>query len=131
MEEPPILTVEKINPFSRGEGDLDEEERTDLHYSVGMIVMFLMFTIMGSAGVVLKEKKLNTWTRVLSVPTETNLFLTGRMMGSFIIGWLADNNHARIRPIRPEHQLRQFSVPLLPNPYCIYVQYFRIGYFSG
>jgi len=85
MEENPIINVKKIKEKEIIAVDQVAENQ---HYTIGMIVMFVMFTVMTGAGIILKEKNQNTWFRLLSTPTGKTTILFGKMLGTFITGWI-------------------------------------------
>ncbi|MCX7843112.1 MAG: ABC transporter permease [Clostridia bacterium] len=71
-----------------GAGVSDRSFDVKSQISIGVMVMFMMFSIVFSAGQVLEEKKNNTWGRMSITPTSMASIITGKVFGTFITGWL-------------------------------------------
>lgn len=56
--------------------------------SLGMMVMFVMFTVILGAGEILDEKKSNTWGRLNITPTNKMTIVFGKFTGTFLKGWV-------------------------------------------
>ena len=57
--------------------------------TIGLIVIFLMMTmIFSSGGVILEEKHDNTWSRLIVSPTSSSIIYLGNIFSTFIKGWI-------------------------------------------
>lgn len=55
--------------------------------TIGIMVMFVMFTIILGAGEILDERKINTWGRLNISPTPIGTIYLGKVLGIFLRGW--------------------------------------------
>ncbi|MGE5561014.1 MAG: ABC transporter permease, partial [Chloroflexota bacterium] len=55
--------------------------------SIGFCVMFIMLSVLISAGVVLEERVAGTWQRLLATPARKVEVILGYLLGFFINGW--------------------------------------------
>jgi ABC-2 type transport system permease protein len=70
------------------ENQVSTEYNAKAQASIGYLVMFVMFTLILSAGDILDERKTNTWDRLRITPTSKVVIVLGKMLGAFSRGWL-------------------------------------------
>lgn len=85
LNKPPVISVREAKIYG-------EEESTDFngktYSSIGIAVMFAMFTIVFGAGEILEDKKNNTWGRLLTTPVHKSEIMAGKVLGTFLRGWV-------------------------------------------
>lgn len=84
--EQPLITVNE--EIYNANTPIDAIEEGKIQYSIGFLVMFVMFTVVFNAGDILEEKKYFTWQRLKTTPTTSFTLITGKIMDVFITGWL-------------------------------------------
>ncbi len=57
-------------------------------FTLGFIVMFVMWAVVFSAGETLQEKKTNTWGRLNITPAGKHRIILGKILGTFLRGWV-------------------------------------------
>ena len=55
-------------------------------FSIGFLIMFVMFSLLLGAGEILEEKKNFTWYRLISTPSSTYSIMLGKILGLFFQG---------------------------------------------
>lgn len=70
-----------------GTTDAIEEKKSVNRNTLGFSIMFLMFTLLSSAAVILDEREGGTWGRILVSPTGRLQLLLGYLLAFFMIGW--------------------------------------------
>ncbi len=81
-----FLTVETIRyAGSEKSGDYNSKA----FVTIGFMIMFVMFTVVfSSGGVIMDEKKDNTWNRLLMTPASKTTIMAGNTMSTFLKGWI-------------------------------------------
>lgn len=82
----PLLVQVKSTIFDAGNGVLKAGTKTQV--ALGVMAMFVMLTVIMSAGEILEEKKNNTWGRLNITPTGKYTLITGKILGTFLRGWV-------------------------------------------
>lgn len=85
LEKPPFITVELTK---QGKIIADKGFNPKSQVSVGVMVMFVMFSVVFAAGEVLEEKKTNTWGRLGIAPLSKSSMVLGKVLGTFLRGWI-------------------------------------------
>lgn len=85
LEGPSTVTVEDIR-VSGSEESLDFDGMAQS--SIGITVMFVMFTVILGVGVILEDKKNRTWERLSSTPVGTATIMLGKVLGVFLKSWI-------------------------------------------
>jgi ABC-2 type transport system permease protein len=55
-------------------------------YSIGLYIMFTMFTVLFQAGDILQERKEGTWGRLLTAPVSRAAIMGGKILGAYAVG---------------------------------------------
>ncbi len=55
-------------------------------YSIGIYIMFTMFTVLFQAGDILQERKDGTWGRLLTTPVSRAAIMGGKILGAYVTG---------------------------------------------
>ncbi|MCX7923812.1 MAG: ABC transporter permease [Clostridia bacterium] len=85
LQKTPVVSVQN----TRYTGDKESiQYNGKAQSSIGMAVMFVMFTLIMGSGQILEEKKQNTWARLITSPTHSSTLLFGRILSTFIKGWV-------------------------------------------
>ncbi len=86
LQKPDFIAVETTRyAGSQQGGDYD----SGAFVTIGFMIMFVMMTIIfASAGVILDEKKENTWNRLIITPTHRASIMLGNVLSAFLKGWL-------------------------------------------
>ncbi|MHB8126658.1 MAG: ABC transporter permease [Desulfitobacteriaceae bacterium] len=85
LQKPDLVTVEVIK---NGKQIVNKSVAAKSQISIGILVMFVMFSVIFSAGEVLEEKKVNTWGRLTTTPTFKYQVILGKILGTFLKGWV-------------------------------------------
>ncbi|HOQ36394.1 MAG TPA: ABC transporter permease [Acetivibrio sp.] len=85
LEGPSTVIVEDIR-VSGGEESLDFDGMAQS--SIGIAVMFVMFSVMIGVGVILEDKKNRTWERLSATPVTKTVIILGKVLGIFFKGWI-------------------------------------------
>ena len=81
----PIVSVKEI----RVSGDSESTDYNGMNRSIiGIVVMFVMFSVVFGMGDMLEEKKNHTWDRLSTTPTSRAIVTLGKVIATFITGWL-------------------------------------------
>lgn len=56
------------------------------HFSIGLFLMFTMFTVIFQAGDILQERHDGTWGRLLTTPVSRGSILGGKILGAYVVG---------------------------------------------
>lgn len=85
LQGPALVSVE-----ATGYSETGNAKKTDAReqYTLGFIIMFVMWAVVFSAGETLQEKKTNTWGRLNITPAGKHRILLGKMLGTFLKGWI-------------------------------------------
>jgi ABC-2 type transport system permease protein len=65
----------------------DQQQKTMDRTVVGFSIMFLMFNLLFSAGVILEEKQAGTWGRLMVSPLTKVQLILGYFLAFFLLGW--------------------------------------------
>lgn len=85
LKKTPIVSVKEI----RVSGDSESTEYNGMNRSIiGIVVMFVMFSVVLGMGDMLEEKKNHTWDRLSTTPTNRAIVTLGKIIATFITGWL-------------------------------------------
>jgi ABC-2 type transport system permease protein len=86
LKKPNLVDVQNV----KYEGKLESKNNANkASTTVGFMIMFVMMTIIfAGAGVILEEKKDNTWFRLILTPTGSSVILLGNVLATFIKGFL-------------------------------------------
>ncbi|MCX8130038.1 MAG: ABC transporter permease [Clostridia bacterium] len=85
LEKPSLISVEASRYSGKSESVKYDGKAQN---SLGFAVMFVMFTLIMSAGEILDEKKNNTWGRLGITPTGKGTIMLGKVLGTFLRGWV-------------------------------------------
>lgn len=85
LNDSPSLTVAFLEV--KQEAAVEDVPTWSAGYSVGIYLMFTMFTIVFQAGEVLEERRTGTWGRLLSTPVSRAAILGGKALGSYVVGF--------------------------------------------
>lgn len=86
LQKPDFISVETTR-FTGGQQSKSNDNKAFV--TIGFMIMFVMMTIIfASAGVLLEEKKDNTWNRLVLTPTRRSTIMLGNILSSFLKGWL-------------------------------------------
>lgn len=55
---------------------------------IGIVIMFVMFSVVFGIGDILEEKKNYTWNRLSTTPTSRTTLMLGKVIGEFLKGWV-------------------------------------------
>jgi ABC-2 type transport system permease protein len=80
-------TLVSVETRMYSDGSESGEYDSKAQSSMGMAVMFVMFTLMLGAGEILEEKKNNTWGRLNITPTSKATIILGKTLSTFVRGW--------------------------------------------
>ncbi len=81
----PIASVKEI----RVSGDSESTEYNGRNSGIiGIVVMFVMFSVVLGMGDMLEEKKNLTWGRLSTTPTSRAVVVLGKIIVTFITGWI-------------------------------------------
>ncbi|MDP4180812.1 MAG: ABC transporter permease [Bacillota bacterium] len=76
----------KITKYS--ENIISKSSGTKTNTTVGFMIMFVMMSIVfASSGIILEEKKDNTWDRLMLTPTNRSVIFFGNVISTFVKGW--------------------------------------------
>ena len=85
LQKPALVTVEAKTYSKSGKSkNINGREQ----YTLGFIVMFVMWAVVFSAGETLQEKKTNTWGRLNITPAGKHKIILGKILGTFLRGWV-------------------------------------------
>jgi ABC-2 type transport system permease protein len=86
LKQPNLVDVQNV----KYEGKLESKNNANkASTTVGFMIMFVMMTIIfAGTGVILEEKKDNTWFRLILTPTGSSVILLGNILATFIKGFL-------------------------------------------
>ncbi|MCX7709050.1 MAG: ABC transporter permease [Clostridia bacterium] len=85
LQKPALISVEMTK---HGKIVSDKGFNAKSQVSVGVLVMFVMFSVIFGAGEVLEEKKINTWGRLSAAPVTRATMVLGKIAGTFLRGWV-------------------------------------------
>lgn len=85
LQKPALVSVESKSYSENGKAKkIDSREQ----YTLGFIIMFVMWAVVFSAGETLEEKKTNTWGRLNITPAGKHRIILGKILGTFLRGWV-------------------------------------------
>ncbi|HEY9059009.1 MAG TPA: ABC transporter permease [Pseudobacteroides sp.] len=86
LEKPDLIQVINVKYEGKIQSKTNENKA---NITVGFMIMFVMMTIIfASAGVMLEEKKDNTWERLILTPTGSPVIFLGNILSTFIKGFI-------------------------------------------
>lgn len=84
LKKTPVISVKEI----RVSGNSESIEYSGINSSlIGIVVMFVMFSVILGLGDMLEEKKNYTWDRLSTTPTRKAVVTLGKLIATFIVGW--------------------------------------------
>jgi len=81
----PALTVEVVDLSA---GEVSRQSDSSAKPTLGIYVMFTMFTVIFSCGDILKERREGTWLRLMAAPVSRASIVGGKILGAYLVGAL-------------------------------------------